>query len=133
MEQSGNIPIFNIPGTLFRNIPRNFIGNFFRIFWEYIMGMFREYFANNIPGTLFGNIPQNFKVNIFRIFWEYIMGMFFPEHIFARWDLQQFTKYLRLTLVSIWNSALQEKFNFCFSTVFGYYWQNFHFGWKTEH
>ena len=32
MEQSENIPIFNIPGTLFQNIPRNFIGNFFRIY-----------------------------------------------------------------------------------------------------
>ena len=28
--------------------------------------------------------------------------------------LQSFTKYLRLTLVFIWNSALREKFNFCF-------------------
>ena len=33
-------------------------------------------------------------------------------------DLQPFTIYLRLTLVSMWNSALREKFNFCFSTVF---------------
>ena len=31
MEQPGNIPTFNIPGTLFRNISRDFIGNFFRI------------------------------------------------------------------------------------------------------
>ena len=43
MEQSGNIPVFNIPGILFRNIPRNSIGNFFRIYWEYLMGMFHEY------------------------------------------------------------------------------------------
>ena len=33
-------------------------------------------------------------------------------------ELQPFTKYLRLTLVSMWNSALWGKFNFCFSTVF---------------
>ena len=32
--------------------------------------------------------------------------------------LQPFHKYLRLTLVSIWNSALRKKFNFCFSIVF---------------
>ena len=32
MEQSGNVPIFSIPGTLFRNIHRNFIGNFLRIY-----------------------------------------------------------------------------------------------------
>ena len=35
---------------------------------------------------------------------------------FYRQELQRFTKYLRLTLVS--------KFNFCFSTIFCYYWQN---------
>ena len=32
--------------------------------------------------------------------------------------LQPFTKYLRLTLVSMWNSALRGKFNLCFSRVF---------------
>ena len=31
---------------------------------------------------------------------------------------QSFTKYVRLTLVSMSNSALREKFNFCFSRVF---------------
>ena len=45
MEHSGNIPIFNIPGTLFGNIPRNFIGNFFGI-REYIMAMFHECSTN---------------------------------------------------------------------------------------
>ena len=33
-------------------------------------------------------------------------------------NLQLFTKYLGLTLVSMWNRALREKFNFCFSRVF---------------
>ena len=33
-------------------------------------------------------------------------------------QLQLRTKYLRKTLVFIWNSALQEKFNFCFQVVF---------------
>ena len=51
MEQSGNIPVFNIPGILFRNIPQNFIGNFYRIYWEYLMGMFHEYSTNvYLPG-----------------------------------------------------------------------------------
>ena len=36
--------------------------------------------------------------------------------------LQLRTKYLRQTLVFMWNSALREKFNFCFSGVFCYYW-----------
>ena len=53
MEYSGNIPILNIPGTLFGNIPRNFIGKPFRIFREYIMGMFHEYSTNiYFPGGL---------------------------------------------------------------------------------
>ena len=45
-EQSGNIPIFNIPGMLFRNILRNSTGNFFRIYWEHLKGMFHEYSTN---------------------------------------------------------------------------------------
>ena len=53
MEHSGNIPIFNIPGGLFVNIPRNFIEKFFQIFSEYIMGMFHEYSTNIcLPGGL---------------------------------------------------------------------------------
>ena len=43
MEQSGNIPIFNIPETLFGNIPQNVLGKFFQIFWEYVMGMLHKY------------------------------------------------------------------------------------------
>ena len=45
MEQSGSIPIFNIPGTLFRNIPQNFIRNFLLIYW-YLKAMFHEYSTN---------------------------------------------------------------------------------------
>ena len=75
MVQSGNIPIFNIPETLLGNISRNFIGNFFRIFWECIMGMFHEYSTNNIPGTLLGNVPWNFIGNFSEysgnISWEF--------------------------------------------------------------
>ena len=33
-------------------------------------------------------------------------------------DLQSFTKYLRLTLVFMWNSALREEYNFYFSRAF---------------
>ena len=33
----------------------------------------------------------------------------------------------------MWNSALQEKFNFCFQEVFSEYWQIFLFGRKTGH
>ena len=51
MEHSGSTPIFNIPGTLFGIIPRNFVGTFLRIFREYIMGIFHEYSTNiYLPG-----------------------------------------------------------------------------------
>ena len=46
MEQPGNFPIFSIPGTLFRNILRNFIGNFS----EYTGNISREC-STNIPRT----------------------------------------------------------------------------------
>ena len=56
MKQSENIfreyiPIFNIPGTLFWNIPRNFIRNIFRIYWEYLEGMFHGYCTNTYLPT----------------------------------------------------------------------------------
>ena len=49
MEHSGNIPIFNIPGTLF---------------WEYSPEFQRELFPN-IPGKYFGNVPRTFHEHIF--------------------------------------------------------------------
>ena len=46
-----NILIFNILRKLFGNVPRNFIGNFLQIFWEYIMEMLHEYSTNiYLPG-----------------------------------------------------------------------------------
>ena len=49
MEHSGNIPIFNIPGTLF---------------WEYSPEFHRELFPN-IPGIYQGNVPRIFHEHIF--------------------------------------------------------------------
>ena len=46
MEHSENISIFSIPGHFPGNISWNFIGIFFRIFREYIMGC-----STNIPRT----------------------------------------------------------------------------------
>ena len=37
------------------------------------------------------------------------------ENIHATLSLQSFTKYFKQTLVLMWNRALLEKFNFCFS------------------
>ena len=47
--------------------------------------------------------------------------------------LQPWTKYLRETLVFMWNSAKLEKFNFYFSAVFWLYWHKFHFGSSSGH
>ena len=46
-------------------------------------------------------------------------------------NLRQLTRYLRLTLVFMWNCSLWEGFNFCFSRVFCYCWQSFHFARGT--
>ena len=46
MKHSGNIPIFNIAGTLLGNFPRTYIVSCFRIFREYIMRMLHEYSMN---------------------------------------------------------------------------------------
>ena len=54
-------------------------------------------------------------------------------HIKVLHNLQSWPKYMRQTLVLVWNSALREKFNFNFWTVFRLYWQHFHFGRKTAH
>ena len=49
---------------------------------------------------------------------------------------QPFRKYLRITLVSMWNSALRQKFNFSFSrffllvlTKFSYWWEDWALGY----
>ena len=49
MEHSGNITIFNIPGTLF---------------WEYSPEFHRELFPN-IPRICHGNVPRIFHKHIF--------------------------------------------------------------------
>ena len=48
---------------------------------------------------------------------------FFYNHSQNIWD----------KLVFIWNWALQEKFTFCFSGDFYWYWQNFQFEERTGH
>ena len=38
--------------------------------------------------------------------------------IYSSLELQSYTKYLKETVVFMWDSAIWEKFNFCFSGVF---------------
>ena len=52
---------------------------------------------------------------------SYALSMTVTYKILSRdsnYILQSFTKYFRLNLVFMQNSALREKFNFCFSGVF---------------
>ena len=69
-------------------------------------------------------------------FFEAFKNAFFTKHLWWSWGLslkrfyiggvhkkvfeilQSFTKYLRLTLVSMWNNAQREKFYFCVQEVF---------------
>ena len=56
-----------------------------------------------------------------------------PSPFFWEILLQSCWKYMRQTLVLVWNSTPRGKFNFNFWIVFRLYWQNFHFGRKTVH
>ena len=47
-----------------------------------------------------------------------VASALFKKLLPAQSILQSFARYLGLTLVFVLNSALQEKFNFCFSRVF---------------
>ena len=38
--------------------------------------------------------------------------------VYSSLELQAYTKYLKETVVFMWNSAIRERFNFCFSGVF---------------
>ena len=67
MDQLGNIPVLNTPETLFRNIPRNFIWNLFRIYWEYLMGMVHEYSTNFLTlRILIGKSTLNQNFNAYK-------------------------------------------------------------------
>ena len=56
-------------------------------------------------------------------------------HLKAKYYLwrQSWPKCLKVTAVFLWNSTLQEKFNFDFWRIFFQYWQNFNFRSKIEH
>ena len=45
--------------------------------------------------------------------------------------LQWLAGYLGLALVFVWSGAQWERFSFCFSGVFCWYWGSFHFGGGT--
>ena len=65
-----------------------------------------------------------------KIKFERVWGELEAKSCFQR---QSLTKYLRQTLVFMWNSAIREKFNFYFSGDFCKYWQKFHFGRRNKH
>ena len=69
--------------------------------------------CNLIALTLSYNCVKGLRVIkiIKEIKFEGVWGKFEAKNCFQR---QPFTKYLRLIVLSMWNSALWEKFNFCF-------------------
>ena len=102
MEQSGNILIFNIPGTLFRNIPRNFIMNVFQIYWGYLKAISHEYSTNIIIWLVawmsISNLylKRDFKISIFLwILW------IIQEHLFCGGSTNSW----------FWNTSVGSLFN----------------------
>ena len=63
------------------------------------------------------HIFLSFFFFFFFFFWYFIVR-FVKEHIFYKFHVQSWPKYMRQTLVLVWNSVLREKFNFNFWTVF---------------
>ena len=57
-----------------------------------------------------------------KISFEGYLGKFKAKFVFQR---QPFAKYLRKSLVFVWNNALPEKLEFHFSGTFCWYWPNF--------
>ena len=66
------------------------------------------------------------------LFEDYILEKLYYDRIdiSKEIDIQSVTKYLRLTLLFMWNSTLRETFNCYFSGSFCYY---FSFGRGTGH
>ena len=92
MEQSVNIPIFNISGTSFGNIPRNFIGNFFPnilgIYYENISRIFHEQCSWNIIWEYSPDFHRELFPNILGIYHGNVLRIF-HKHIFVLWDLSK--------------------------------------------
>ena len=78
--------------------------------WDRFGGGLFLYVNERVPCRLFQGHSNfsNLEILVLEVYQNNREGLF----------LQSLTKYLRLTLVSIWNSALREKFNFYFARVF---------------
>ena len=74
-------------------------------------------FYNLIALILDENCVEGLRVTkiVKEIKFQSVWGELKAKNCFQK---QSFTKYLRLTLVFMWNRALREKFDFCFSRVF---------------
>ena len=83
MEQRGNIPIFNIPGTLFRNIPRISL----EIVCEYTGNISRECSTNisrtyicPVGNSLFRNVTAFVKSSMFDV-WHGSISLQFLKNL----------------------------------------------------
>ena len=114
--------------------------------FEIIFFSFSKKIYTKVPLLFIASPVFNRPRFIIKLFFNLLFSLFSQEYgqlyfenvcigirfYFSNFYLQIFTKYLTQTLVFMCNSALQEKFNFCFSGVFRWYWQNFHFGRRTK-
>ena len=110
----------NIWGTVTDHV--KFFLNFFHV---------KSYHKNQVHGS--HHAKSNISIKSVIILTCHICIRNLSVVWFLRTYLQSWSKYMRQTLVLVWNSALQEKFTFNFGTFFRLYWQNFHFGRKTRH
>ena len=62
------------------------------------------------------NLKEEYKKSIFQI--SKIGKKSVIKLTSLQWQAQSWTKCMRQTLISMWNSAVQESFNFYFSAVF---------------
>ena len=95
--------------------------------WTFFTEKIRELSGNF--DLMSGKSGKNFPEFSFSVI-NFLLALFSVMYTFMIWNicllflaifccnLQQLTKYLRLTLVFMWNSAQREKFSFCFSRVF---------------
>ena len=102
MEQSGNIPIFNILEHYFRISPRNIIVNFFRIYWKYL--------GRGCPP----NIPRTF---ICLVSWRSISKLYLKRDfkigifVWILWIIQEHLFRGGFTNSRFWNTSVGSLFN----------------------
>ena len=120
--------IYRLKITLFfvRNCPKKTWKTFNTKFWPKWKHRESSYQVRHILGRFWNLIALILGLNyvkgirvtkIFReISFQGVLGKLQEKIVYG--GNHSFTGYVRLTLIFVWNSALREKFNFCFSRYF---------------